>query len=227
MIISIHLNVIIPIVLHLNMEMIPHSYEIRPTRNLGPNPPRYPNRPSPNYIELAMYLDGVSNDLMAVRHDDTRSDIDTPSTYEQAMRSRHASRWRESMDVEIQDLLLKHDTWELVPKSKVPKSHKVAKSRWVYRIKTNKDGSIERFKARFVVCGYSQVKNVDYTHSFSATMRATSFRLLMALATNDKLKLEHFDVTNAFTQSDINKVIYVKPPKGYPQCDSNGLPCVL
>jgi hypothetical protein len=49
----------------------------------------------------------------------------------------------------------------------------------------------------------------------------------MALATHDKLKLEHFDVTNAFTQSDIGKVIYVEPPKGYPQCDSNGLPCVL
>ena len=128
-----------------------------------------------------MYLDDVSNDLMAVRHDDTLSDIDTPSTYEQAMRSRHASRWRESMDVEIQDLM-KHDTWELVPKSEVPKSHKVAKSRWVYRIKTNKDGSIERFKSRFVVCGYSPVKGVDYTHLFSATMRATSFRLLMSLA---------------------------------------------
>ena len=205
---------------------VPHSYEIRPTRDLGPNPPRYPNRPSPNYVELAMYMDDVSNDLLAIRHDDTLSDIQTPSTYEEAMRSRHAMRWRESMNVEIQDLL-KHDTWELVSRSKVPKSHKVAKSRWVYRIKVNKDGSIERFKSRFVVCGYSQVKGIDYTHSFSATMRATSFRLLMALATHDKLRLEHFDVTNAFTQSDIDKVIYVEPPKGYPQLDPDGSPCVL
>ena len=204
----------------------PHSYEIRPTRDLGPNPPRYPNRPSPNYVELAMHLDDVSNDLLVVRHDDILSDIQTPTTYEDAMRSKYASRWRDSMDIEIKDLL-KHDTWELVPRCKVPKTHKVAKSRWVYRIKVNKDGSIERFKSRFVVCGYSQVKGIDYTHSFSATMRATSFRLLMALATHDKLRLEHFDVTNAFTQSDIDKVIYVEPPKGYPQCDPNGLPCVL
>ena len=91
------------------------------------------------------------------------------------------------MDVEIKDLL-KHDTWELIPRDQVPKSHKVAKSKWVYRIKMNKDGSIERFKSRFVVCGYSQVKGIDYTHSFSATMCATSFRLLMALATHDKLR---------------------------------------
>ena len=58
-------------------------------------------------------------------------------------------------------------------------------------------------------------------------MRATSFRLLMALATHDKLKLEHFDVTNAFTQSVLDKVIYVEPPKGYPQANPNGSSCVL
>jgi len=45
----------------------------RPTRDLGPNPPRHPNRPSPNYIELAMYLDDVSDDILAIRHDDTLS----------------------------------------------------------------------------------------------------------------------------------------------------------
>jgi len=106
------------------------------------------------------------------------------------MRSRHASRWRESMDVEIQELL-KHDTWELVSRSKVPKSHKVARGCWVYCSKVNK---IERFKSRFVVCGYSQVKGIGYAHSLSATMRATSFRLLLALATHDKLRPEHFDV---------------------------------
>ena len=60
-----------------------------------------------------MYLDDVSTDLLTVRHDDTLSDLLTPTTYDEAMRSRYASRWRESMDVEIKDLL-KHDTWELV-----------------------------------------------------------------------------------------------------------------
>jgi len=74
---------------------VPHSYETRPTGDLGPNPPRYPNRPPPNNnVEFAMRLDDVSNDLLAIRHDDTLSDILTPSTYEDAIKSRHASRWR-------------------------------------------------------------------------------------------------------------------------------------
>ena len=83
---------------------IPHSYETRPTRDLGSNPPRYPNRPSPNYVELAMYIDDdVTNDLLAIRHDDTLSDVLTPSTYDEAINSRHVLRWRESMDLEIKD----------------------------------------------------------------------------------------------------------------------------
>ena len=98
-----------------------------------------------------MHLD----DLLVIRHDDILSDIQTPTTYEDATRSKYASRWLDSMDIEIKDLF-KHNTWELVPRCKVPKTHKVAKSRWVYRIKVNKDGSIERFKSRFVVCGTSK-----------------------------------------------------------------------
>ena len=60
-----------------------------------------------------MHLDDVVNALLALRHDNALSDIETPSTYEQAIRSRRASRWKESMDIEIQDLL-RHDTWEIV-----------------------------------------------------------------------------------------------------------------
>jgi len=120
------------------------------------------------------------------------------------------------MDIEIEDLL-KHDTWELIPRNQMPKTHKAAKSRRVHKVKVNKDGSIERFKSRFVVCGYSQVKGVDYTRSFSATVRASSFRLLMALAAHDKLKLEHFEVTSAFIQSEKDKVIFLEPLRATPQ----------
>ena len=198
----------------------PHSYEIRPTRNRGPNPPRHPDRPMPNYVDMILRLDDVSDMALAIRSEDILSDVETPQTYSQAINSRYAPRWIESMNKEIEDLV-RHGTWDSIERRKVPKSHRITKSKWVYKIKLNKDGSIERFKSRFVVCGYSQIEGVDYTHSFSATMRATSFRLLMALAAGEKLKLEHFDVTNAFTQSDIDSDIYVEPPKGYEQTDQH------
>ena len=58
----------------------------------------------------------------------------------------------------------------LVSIDDIPAGKKVTKSKWVYTIKYNRDGTIERFKSRFVVCGYSQVKGVDFTECFSATM---------------------------------------------------------
>ena len=87
---------------------------------------------------------------------------------------------------------------------------------------------MERFKSRFVACGYSQVKNFDYTETFSATLRSTSFRLLCALAAGKKLTLDHFDVTSAFTQSDIDAEIYVEaPPGSFTTKDNKGRPKVL
>ena len=216
-------------------DSIPHSFEQRETRNYGRNPPRDrgPNYVPPRYAELTvtdqcfttiMIAEDVNEQALQIAPEHVLSDCPTPDTYDQAIKSRQSERWKQSMTQEITDLM-KNDTWELVKRNEV--KQKVAKSKWVYKIKLNKDGSIERFKSRFVVCGYSQVKGVDYTHSFSATLRATSMRLLLALAAGKKLKLEHFDVTNAFTQSDIDSEIYVEPPKGFEKYDENGKSYVL
>ena len=83
----------------------------------------------------------------------------TPETYEQANNSDQKVRWLESMKKEITDLL-KHDTWELVSMEDIPQGRKITKSKWVYTIKYNRDGSVDKFKSRFVVCGYSQVKGL-------------------------------------------------------------------
>jgi hypothetical protein len=219
----------------------PHSFEELPARNKGRSPRLNPGLATPNDngnqndanddaadddapddADLMMLLEDVSMQSLAVRTEDLLTDIPTPNTYSDVLKSKYVDRWRDSMNKEITDLI-KHDTWDLIDRKDLPKDRKVTKSRWVYKIKLNRDGSVERFKSRFVVCGYSQVKGVDYTDSFSATMRATSFRILLALAAGERLKLEHFDVTNAFTQADIDSEIYVDPPKGYPEYEGKVL----
>ena len=139
--------------------------------------------------------------------------INIPKTYEEAMASPQADLWKAAMDKEIKDLML-HDTWDA--EVQVPHGRKVTKSKWVFDVKYNRDGTVDRFKARFVVCGYSQVQGFDYDRAFSATLRATSFRCLIAQASARKLKLEQMDVTNAFTQAPIDDVdIFVECAKGY------------
>ena len=199
----------------------------RPTRvgTYGPPPPRTTRNPNPEYVNVI--LDDVCHGSYSIKLDKTQSDIPTPQSYNEAMSSNLRLRWIQAMNKEITDLI-KHDTWELVSIDDVPNDRKVVKSRFVYTIKHNRDGTIERFKARFVACGYSQIKDFDYTETFSATLRSTSLRLLMAIAAGQKLKLEHYDVTSAFTQSEIDAEIYVEAPPGdFTPKDDKGRPKVL
>ena len=145
--------------------------------------------------------------------------IPVPANFTAAMASRFAHKWKEAMDREIQELLGRK-TW--VPDD-LPPRRRNTKSKWVYTVKYKSDGSIDRFKARFVVCGYSQIHGVDYENSFSSTMRASTFRMLVALAAQRNLSAEHLDISNAFCQADLNDVdIWVQPPKGFESLCGSG-----
>ena len=56
---------------------------------------------------------------------------------------------------------------------------------------------------------------MDYERAFSATMRATSFRTLLALSAGRKLRLKQYDVSNAFTQADMDIDTFVEPARGH------------
>ena len=71
-----------------------------------------------------------------------------PSSYEDASTQ---SVWRESMAKEYASIM-KNDVWEVVPRSE---GKSVVISRWLYKIKYAADGSIEKYKARFVARGFS------------------------------------------------------------------------
>jgi hypothetical protein len=54
-------------------------------------------------------------------------------------------------------------------------------SRWLYKIKHVADGSIEKFKARFVARGFSQREGVDYEETFAPIARHASIRAVINL----------------------------------------------
>ena len=196
--------------------------------------PRLVNVPSPDYTRRnyfephtqSVVLEDVNGHMCIVRTEDLLTNIKTPDTFEEATKSRYSERWYESMQKEITDLI-GNKTWTYVREDKIPNGHRLTKSKWVYKIKLKRDNTIDKWKSRFVACGYSQVKGVDWDESFSATLRATSFRTLLAIAAGERLKLEHFDISNAFTEADIDKEIYVAPPKGFVTRDTDGTRFVL
>jgi hypothetical protein len=77
--------------------------------------------------------------------------------------------------------------WEAVPN---PKNKDVVSSKWIYKIKHATDESIEKYKARFVACGFSQKEGIDYEETFSPVERYTYIKTIIGLATKMKWKLQ-------------------------------------
>ena len=73
---------------------------------------------------------------------------------------------------------MKNDVWEVVPR---PEGKSVVTSRWLYKINHATDGSIEKFKARFMARGFSKVEEVDYEETF-VPIRYISIRSIISIA---------------------------------------------
>ena len=70
-----------------------------------------------------------------------------------------------------------NDVWDLV---ELPPGRKTVQSKWAYKMKTGADGTVERYKARLVVQGYTQKYGMDYDETFSPVVRQKSLRVLLA-----------------------------------------------
>jgi hypothetical protein len=105
-------------------------------------------------------------------------------------------------------------TWITVPQ---PTDKNIVGSRWVYRIKHKADGSIEKYKARLVVQGFTQKFGVDYFDTFSPIAKLSSFRIILTIAACNDWDADTFDFNGAYLNGELddNKEIYMKPPPGY------------
>ena len=134
--------------------------------------------------------------------------IHEPSTFREAQGD---PNWQKAMQAELHALHKTH-TWDLVD---LPPGKTAIGCKWVYKVKTQSDGSLERYKARLVIKGYSQEYGVDYEETFAPVARLTSVRSLLAVAAGKRWQLFQMDVKNAFLNGDPSEEVYMKPPPGY------------
>ena len=120
------------------------------------------------------------------------------------------------MSEELQ-ALEKAQTWELVT---LPPGKTAVGCKWVYKIKTKSDGSIDRYKVRLVAKGFNQEYGIDYEETFAPVARLTSVRSLLAVAAIRKWELFQMDVKNAFLNGDLTEEVFMKPPPGFPHSSS-------
>ncbi|CAI7837206.1 unnamed protein product, partial [Closterium sp. NIES-53] len=133
-----------------------------------------------------------------------------PATVQQALGGKHREKWREAMDKEL-EALKERNTWKVVPIG-VARNKKVLTGKWVFRVKTKADGTIDKFKVRWVIRGFDQEHGRDFTETFAPVSRHTSLRIPLAVAAMKKKKLRQIDVANAFLYAPVDAETFVELP---------------
>jgi hypothetical protein len=120
--------------------------------------------------------------------------------------------------------IIKNDVWEIVPRQK---SKDVVSSKWLYKIKHVVDGSIEKYKARFVAHGFSQKEDIDYEEMLALVARYTSIRTIISLAAKMKWKLHQMDVKTTFLNGVIEEEEYIEQSQGFEVEERKTHVCIL
>ncbi|OQR85104.1 retrovirus-related Pol polyprotein from transposon TNT 1-94 [Achlya hypogyna] len=134
--------------------------------------------------------------------------IKEPRNPREALAGPQAKEWETAMQAEI-DNLIQNGTWELVAK---PVGVNIVGHKWVYKIKFDNVGEVERFKARLVAQGFSQRYGVDFTETFSPVIRQPSVRVLLVLAAILDVPVLHLDVPQAYVKAKLDTTVYMSVP---------------
>lgn len=133
-----------------------------------------------------------------------------PQTFEELQGRDDKELWMGAVDEELNSLK-ENETWELVtlPNGRIP-----IKCKWVFTVKEDGDGNVNRYKARLVIKGCSQKRGIDYHETYAPVARLSTVRVLLSLINKFKMFVSQLDVKNAFLNGVLREEIYMCPPEG-------------
>ena len=102
---------------------------------------------------------------------------DEPKSVKEAVNFEECKLWKNAM-VEEMEALDKNEVWDLV---ELPDGRKPIGSKWAFKKKLNSTGKVEKYKARLIAKGYSQVEGIDFGEIFSHVVKMTSIRFLLCI----------------------------------------------
>lgn len=118
---------------------------------------------------------------------------------------------------------MRNQTWTLVKPSE---SRKPIGCKWVFRVKENSDGSLNKYKARLVAKGFHQQAGSDFTEAFSPVVKPVTVRIVLTLAVTHKWTIQQIDVNNAFLNGTLEEEVFMQQPPGFESFDKS-LVCKL
>ena len=143
--------------------------------------------------------------------------ITEPTTLEEALASEQAPFWRQAMDEEYASLL-DNNTWTL---ERTPQGVNPIPVKWVFKIKRDSTGAVERYKARLVAKGFRQREGIDYEEVFAPVSKFTTLRTLLSIAATNDYGIHQLDIKTAFLNGDLEEEVYIQQPPGYEEGNNN------
>ena len=120
--------------------------------------------------------------------------------------------------------MLKNQVWDLVD---LLANSRLIGCKWVFNIKRDAQGQIEKYITKLVVKIYTHQKGLDYKETFLLVLPKDTFWVIMALIAHFDLELHQMDVKIAFLNSDLPKSVYMKQFDGFQEKGKENLVCKL
>ena len=97
----------------------------------------------------------------------------------------------------------------------IPREREVVRLKWIYKIKFNQEGDIQKHKARLVARGFTQKPGIDFYETFSPVARLETIRTVIDVTAKKKWKIFRLYVKSAFLNGKLDEEIYVEQPQGF------------
>ncbi|CAI5967065.1 unnamed protein product [Closterium sp. NIES-64] len=134
-----------------------------------------------------------------------------PATLKEALESSDAEEWKKALESVLKSIE-ENDTFELV---ELPEGRTAITSKWLFKIKSDADGKIERYKSRLVAKGYQQKEKVDFKELFAPVVKPTTLRTLFAGAAIKGWVVKQMDIVTAFLNGILEEEIFMAQPEGF------------
>jgi hypothetical protein len=99
--------------------------------------------------------------------------------------------------------------------------------KWIFKLKLYADGSLERYKACYVLRGFTQRPRIDFDETFSPVVKPATIRTVLTLALARDWPVHQLDVTNAFLHGTLTETVYCTQPVGFVDPTQPFLVCKL
>lgn len=136
---------------------------------------------------------------------------DDPQTLEEVKERSDWPQWKAAIETEIKAL----EEYGTFTPTTLPPGRKAIPCKWVFKVKRDEKGNILKYRARLVAKGFKQIAGKDFDEVFAPVSRHATFRMLLAMVTQQDMELHHMDIKTAFMNGDIQEDIYMQPPPGF------------